>query len=180
MPQTATRTAPDRSSNALRLLLPIFGGGVLLAIVLITANSMVPAAVQASEVRREVRRIAEQGGYLGPFKIQAEHVDPVTGDLVRFSARAETLLLGASRARIEVDAHENAIALVLSGVVVTRLPAPGQGDTEAQITSIDRFVLGPFPYQRRIVDDGTSRPLPERFEGTLRNLAEMPADGAQR
>jgi len=145
----------------LRLLVPVAGAGLLAALagVLLRGNA---EAHSVSEVVRMVREIALAGnaadappgaGMIGPWKIAATGIDPVSGRLLDFRLKSGRLILATREAQVHVDPDTDTFSIEMWDVVYTRLPETDSADDDAVVHSLDHYILGPAPYGIDIVPD---------------------------
>ncbi|MCP3906374.1 MAG: hypothetical protein GY715_22365 [Planctomycetes bacterium] len=159
-----TARSNSKPKGPLRLLMPVLGVGLIVvcAIVLLGSGG---ERHTVSEVVRSIRKAALAGnepdapygsGRIGPWKIAADHVDPLTGELSNFRIQSGAMMIAARTAQILVDPEADTFGFELHGVVYTRVPAGGDGaadDDEAFVHDLERHVLGPAPYGVDIIPD---------------------------
>ncbi|MDY7107685.1 MAG: hypothetical protein SYC29_03520 [Planctomycetota bacterium] len=152
---------PGASAARARLILPFAAAGLFIAcIVVLLQGSRESHTV--SHVQRVVRDIALAGGSpdaprgagaIGPWKISASDVDPLTGEFADFHLEAGAIVLGAERAALFVDVKADTFGFELWDVVFSRVPPPGEDDSGAFVHRVDHYILGPAPYGKNIVPD---------------------------
>lgn len=148
-----------RSLTRARLVLPLFLAGVAIAGFGLLLRSMTPREASASAVRKEISRVIDRRGTIGPFYLQAESFDPARGEFTNFHAETDDLMIGARRAVLHVNAATDTVQFELFSATILRVP---EGDADAPVMSQDRYILGPFEWKLDIVDDdGPVSVLPE-------------------
>ncbi len=154
---------PGRSRA--RLIFPFAAAGVLVACVGLWMRGANQGHT-VSHVQRTVRDIALAGaatgapleaGTIGPWKIAAEHVDPITGEYNEFRLGAGRMLITAERAVLMVDPEADTFSFDMWNVVYTRVPLPNEATDESYVWNLDRYVLGPAPYGMDIIADSAIR-----------------------
>lgn len=125
----------------------------------------------ASLVRERMTSMILNGAWLGGLFVQADGVDPTSGDLLHFRATADTVLLTAERAAIVFDADAATMSFDLTRVVLVGADdevANGEGS----MMSLDTHRLGPFPLTIRV----QAEPVQPDATELLREFAEVPTD----
>lgn len=125
--------------------------GVLIVLSWMTLRAGTRKVQAAGDVRRDLAAVVTEGGYIGVFFMRGERYDLAEGEFHNFTAETDDLMLSAKRARVRIDAQNDAISFELFEVVVMRVP---EGDTGMDVTfqRLDRYELGPFPYKLDIVE----------------------------
>jgi hypothetical protein len=169
-----TATPNDRAIPAgaprARLIVPMAGVGLLLACAGVLMRSA-PTAHTVSDVVRTIHDTAlasnepdapPEAGLIGPWKISAARVDPMTGHLVDFHLSSGPMLVSARTARVVVDPVADTFTFELSDVVYTRLADPESDGDDARtfVHAMDHHTLGPAPYGHDIVADGAGSVAP--------------------
>lgn len=141
--------------SPLRLIVPFAVAGFLVAAALAVYFGSRPSPHRVSDIVDRVHSIVmtRPHGWLGPWRVRAERVDALTGDMIDFTLDTEELKLGAARARVVVDAEDQSISLELYDVIFAALPGEGEQSRNNPIRSVDIYMLGPIPYGHPIVDD---------------------------
>jgi len=161
MPSDGQLTDRQRPSSRARLILPFAAMGLFVACVGVWMHGS-QSGHTVSHVHRTVRDIAlaagvddapADAGTLGPWKIAAQEVDPVTGEYRRFRLESGRMMISAARARLLVDPEDDSFSFEMWDVVYTRLPARGQTEDDSFVWSMDHYLLGPAPYGMDIVPD---------------------------
>lgn len=141
--------------SPMRLIAPFAIAGFVVAIALAVFFAARPTPHRASDIVDDVHAIvmSRPYGWLGPWRVRAERIDTLTGELFDFTLDTDELKLGAARARVVVDADEQTISLELYDVIFTALPGEGDAAREDPIRSVGIYMLGPIPYNHPIVED---------------------------
>jgi hypothetical protein len=144
-----------------RLILPFAAAGLFIACITVLLHGSRKSHT-VSHVQRTVREIALAGGspnaprgagVIGPWRISASDVDPLTGEFSDFHLEAGSILLGAGKAVLFVDAKADTFGFEMWNVVFSRVPEPGEDEQDAFVHRMDHYILGPAPYGRNIVPD---------------------------
>lgn len=116
-----------------------------------------------SQVREEIHNILlnkngdsfwDHGGVIGPWHVAASSLDERTGELRDFRLTSGSINLGASRARLTIDASRNTFSFELREVVIVNVPSQRDDDATARhLIPLDSFILGPAKYHRKIAPD---------------------------
>jgi hypothetical protein len=157
LPRTSTN-ARRRGASRARLVMPMAGLGLLCASVAMLLHNRTPSGETVSQVARRIQQIAltSGGGELGPWLVSAEHVDPLSGTLLRLRIESGPMIIAAERATLVVNADDNTFSFELSEVVFTRVPDDEDG--EAGVHTLDTHMLGPAPWGMDIVPDAEAPP----------------------
>ena len=165
---------PTRASRSpARFIAPMAGAGLVVACGVVLFKQQQPPGVPVSEVERQVVAVALAGGKpnaeigdgaFGPWIIAADRQDPTTGYLEPFRVEYESVLLTAESAEIRIDAKSDAFSLVLRDVIFVHAPedepngagASASGPSAGSLHTVAIHELGPIPYGRDIIPDGTS------------------------
>ncbi|MHC4429036.1 MAG: hypothetical protein ACYS0D_10625 [Planctomycetota bacterium] len=107
-----------------------------------------------SEVVAQIHAVAltqPNGGLVGPWWVSASDLDPV-GRLLNFRVEVGSVQFAAQTARVTVDAEHDTFTFEMTGVVLFRWdePLPGE-DPRRPLVEMERYTLGPIPYQKDIV-----------------------------
>lgn len=158
------KAAGRGGASRARLILPFAAAGLFIACIAVLLHGSRDSHT-VSYVQRTVRDIALAGGSpqappgagaIGPWKISASDVDPFTGEFLDFHLEAGSIVLGAQRAVLHVDARADTFGFEMWDVVFTRVPSPDDDEQDAFVHRMDHYVLGPAPYGKNIVPDGGS------------------------
>ena len=144
------RSQPITSLQRVRLALPLILAGAVIALVGVTMYRMNPREATASSVRMQIAAVVESRGYFGPFVLQAETYDAVTHEFLNFHAETDTLMVGARRAILSVDAKTDTVQFDLYDVTIVSVPERGD---ETTTVARDQYTLGPFDWKLDIVED---------------------------
>jgi hypothetical protein len=155
-----------------RFIAPMAGAGLVIACGIVLFKQQQPPGVPVSEVERQVVAVALAGGKpnaeigdgaFGPWIIAADRQDPTTGYLEPFRVEYESVLLTAESAEIRIDAENDAFSFVLRDVIFVHAPEDGTTQNglsarspEGSLHTVAIHELGPIPYGRDIIPDGTS------------------------
>lgn len=167
-----SRSPGRRPSGAgpARLIAPFALAGLAVALIMATVAVIRPAAHRESDVIRHIHEQAlrEPYGWIGPWRITADSIDPATGEMVDFTLEAETLHLTAERAAVRIDADANTFSLELWEVHFVPVPEAEGQSMDGALTYREHHVLGPIEYNRRIAPDVHGPPdAPEPVEPPL-------------
>ncbi len=163
MREPGRRSTVRRGALPLRMILTLGVAAILIVSGFVLLRKE-PETHTVSHVARLVREIAlstnapdapRGAGTLGPWKIAAQNVDPVDGDLINFQLTSRELMLGAERAKLIIDPETDTLTLELRQVVFARVPEEMKNDTEAFLHAREEYRLGPIPYGIDIVPDGS-------------------------
>lgn len=158
-----SKKAVRRKSSRAHLLLPLAGAGLILAVVaafMLRRSETYPV----SYVIRTIREIAlsadqpgapSEAGLLGPWRISAVSVDPVSGHFLDFKVQCGQMYIAAKTAHITVDPQADTFSIEMWDVVFLRVP-DGEEAPPAGLNTLAYHVLGPAPYGADIVADGTT------------------------
>lgn len=109
-----------------------------------------------AQVIDEIRGIAldePRGGLIGPWWVSAAGIDPLNGRLQDFKIEFGPIHIAARSARIIVNPHTDTFSFEMWDVVMAR------PDIEDGLLELNRYVLGPLPYPKDVVADGSVEPL---------------------
>ncbi len=163
MNRRQARSRLARGASRAHLLLPLAGAGFIIAgtaALLLTPGKTYPV----SYVIRTIREIAlsagrpgapPDAGMLGPWRIRATGVDPVSGRFDDFHVHCGPMLIAAKSANVTVDPSADTFSIEMWDVVFLRVPDDPEA-ARAGVHRLDYHVLGPAPYGADIVADGTS------------------------
>jgi hypothetical protein len=161
MPATRSSSKSAGPAVPLRLLMPVLGAGVLVACIAVMIGGG-GERQSVSEVMRQIHQKALAGnepdapygaGRIGAWKIAAERVNPLTGELTSLRIQSGAMLVAARTAHVVVDPEADTFSFELHGVVYTRVPRDGEEVDGAFVHELDHYVLGPAPYGVDIVPD---------------------------
>jgi hypothetical protein len=156
--------AVRRGASRARLIVPFAAAGLFIACIAVLLHGSRQRHT-VSHVHRTVREIALAGGApdarpgagaIGPWKISAADVDPITGQYIDFHLESGPIVLGAERAVLFVDAKADTFGFEMWNVVFTRVPQSGDEEPGAFVHRMDHYILGPAPYGMNIIPDGGS------------------------
>jgi len=156
--------AARRGVSRARLIVPFAAAGLFIACIAVLLHGSRQRQT-VSHVHRTVREIALAGGApdarpgagaIGPWRISAADVDPITGQYIDFHLESGPIVLGAEKAVLLVDARADTFAFEMWDVVFTRVPESGDDELGAFVHRMDHYILGPAPYGMNIIPDGGS------------------------
>jgi hypothetical protein len=139
-----------------RLVIPVMLAGLLVAGVGVVMRLSTPRAITVSAATRQLHELMlrrPSGGRLGEWIVQAQGIDPISGQLRNVNIESDEMRLAARTGVLVVDPDTNSFNLHLTEVVFTRLPGRGAGGEEPELLSLPSHVLGPVPLGRKIVPD---------------------------
>lgn len=162
-PSTPRSNAPRRrpaGAGPARLIAPFALAGLAVALIMATVAVLRPSPHRESDVIRHIQDQAMQDpyGWIGPWRITADSIDPATGEMVGFTLEAETLHLTADRAAVRVDTDANTFSLELSEVHFVPVPESDGQSMDGALTYRAHHVLGPIEYDRPIAPDVHAAP----------------------
>lgn len=150
----ATRPSPAR------LILPVAGLGLLVAMIFAVTRSISPGyseaemlrSVHATALRRSSKPGVPDGGPLGPWWISAGEADPITGQFRDFSITTDTMIIAARIARVRIDPVADTFTIDMEHVVMTRFEQGPEAE-EGTLVELESYTLGPAPFEVNIRPD---------------------------
>lgn len=174
-PGTSSVSTAGATRRRRPLFLSLLGACVLMLVIGVTWKQQRERPLPESEVRQKVTKMALEGAWLGGLFIQADRLEPRTGDLLGFRATTDALLLSAERARLVLDRDTSAISFELAGVLLV-VAERDRADQDGHMAAFDHYTLGPFPLKIKVTaDPSLELPARDRSEA-LRQLTEVPLD----
>jgi hypothetical protein len=161
------RSTKQRGPSRARLILPVALAGVLIAMLGLALHRPRQRHT-VSQVARTIRSIALAGGApnathdageIGPWRIGATDIDPMTGEYTNFTLASGQMMLGAKRAKLLIDADHDAFSFELWEVSFTRVPDDEEipkDEAPSFVHTMDHYIIGPAPYGADIIPDAAS------------------------
>lgn len=164
MEEHSTSAAAPSSSVRARLILPVAGAGLLIGCGLLLLRGGHETHT-VSQVARSIHEIAltanapdapPEAGLVGPWRVSAERLDPLSGKLIDFNIKSGVMMISARTAQVVIDPDADTFSFDMRDVVFVRVPRLREEGREAAIHHLDRYTLGPAPYNVDIVPDGAA------------------------
>jgi len=168
MPTARSNSKSAGPAVPMRLLVPVLGAVLVVACLVVMLGSGGERHT-VSEVVREIHQIALAGnepdakygsGRIGAWKIAAEHVNPLTGELTSLRIESGSMMIAARTAHVIVDTEADTFSFELRDVVYTRVPEDGKEEGDAFVHELEHYTLGPAPYGVNIVPDQPGANVP--------------------
>ena len=142
------------------LLLRLAAAGVFVAgiVLLVTSSHNTRTVSQVIDEINELALAKPQGGLIGTWWVSAGDKDPDDGQLLDFKVECGPVHIASRSARIIVNPQKDTFRFEMTDVVFARIPGFGEEETVGALRQLDRYVLGPLPYDGDIVaDKGATR-----------------------